>query len=121
LFWPWIMELLFLLSGVGTWYALRSRSAGQYLWERTKRLLIPLYTAGLFIVNPPQVYIEAITNDSYRGTFWEGLPIYLTQWKVHLGSPHGLVPVPNSLLHLQDPLSLSHTQGKAQTTRMALR
>lgn len=40
------MEFFFLLSGVGFWYALRSRTAGQYLLERVKRLLIPPYTVG---------------------------------------------------------------------------
>ncbi len=39
----WIMPLFFLLSGAGSWYALKSRNAGQYLLERVKRILIPLY------------------------------------------------------------------------------
>ena len=37
LVWPWVMELFFLISGIGTWYALQSRHAGAYLWERVKR------------------------------------------------------------------------------------
>jgi hypothetical protein len=59
LIWPWIMELFFLLSSVGSWYALRSRSGRKYLWERVNRLLVPLYTVGLFILNSPQFYIES--------------------------------------------------------------
>jgi fucose 4-O-acetylase-like acetyltransferase len=51
--WTWVMELFFVLSGAGAWYALRSRTGGQVLWERVKRLLIPLYTVGLFILIPP--------------------------------------------------------------------
>ena len=31
LIWPWVMELFFLLSGVGAWYALKSRTGGQFL------------------------------------------------------------------------------------------
>jgi fucose 4-O-acetylase-like acetyltransferase len=54
--WPWVMELFFLLSGVGSWFALRRRSGGQYLWERSKRLLVPLFTVGLFLLLPPQFY-----------------------------------------------------------------
>jgi len=50
--WPWVMELFFILSGVGTWYALRTRCAGAYLWERVKRLLVPFYSAGLFLLLP---------------------------------------------------------------------
>jgi len=76
LIWPWVMELFFLLSGIGAWYALRSRTGGQYLGERVRRLLIPLYTVGLFILMPPQAYFEAVTNRGYTGTFWEFIPLY---------------------------------------------
>jgi len=54
----WVMPLLFLLSGAASWYALKSRNAGQYLLDRFKRLLIPLYGVGLFILLPPQAYID---------------------------------------------------------------
>ena len=72
-FWPWMMELFFLLSGAGAWYALKSRTAGAYLFERVKRLLIPMYTVGLFVLLPPQFYFEIVTNEGgnngqqYRG------------------------------------------------------
>ena len=94
LLWPWLMELFFLLSGVGSWYVLRSRSGGKYLWERVKRLLIPLYTAGLFFLCPPQYYIESFSNQRISGTFLESLPLYFSRWEFHLESPHGLLPVP---------------------------
>jgi Predicted acyltransferases len=73
----WIMPLFFLLSGAGSWYALKSRTGGQYLLERIKRILIPLYGIGVFIITIPQVYFEAVTNEGYTGTLWEGLPLYL--------------------------------------------
>jgi peptidoglycan/LPS O-acetylase OafA/YrhL len=72
----WIMPLFFLLSGAGSWYALKSRNAGQYLLERFKRILIPLYGVGVFILLLPQAYFEAVTNEGYTGTFWEDLPLY---------------------------------------------
>jgi len=53
----WEMPIFFLLSGVGSWYALRSKVGGQYLFERVKRLLIPLYTVGVFILLPPQLLL----------------------------------------------------------------
>jgi glucan biosynthesis protein C len=98
LIFPWVMELFFVLSGVGAWYALRSRSAGAYLWGRVKRLLVPLYTVGLFLLLPPQFYFELLTNRGYQGTFWEAIPLYIsaiglprvTQW------PDTLLPVPFS-------------------------
>jgi glucan biosynthesis protein C len=96
LFWPWIMELLFLLSGAGSWYALKSRTATEYLFERFKRLLIPLYTVGLFILLLPQFYFELVTNAEYSGTFWQIIPRYfanffpprVTSW------PETLLPIP---------------------------
>ncbi len=62
----WRMPLLFMISGAGTWYALKNISAGRYLLERTKRLLVPL-VAGIFILVPVQVYIEKI--DQYSSIF----------------------------------------------------
>lgn len=56
----WRMPLLFMISGAGTWYALKNMSPGQYLLERSRRLLVPLM-AGIFILVPVQVYIERIT------------------------------------------------------------
>jgi peptidoglycan/LPS O-acetylase OafA/YrhL len=79
LIWTWVMELFFLLSGVGTWYSLKSRTGGQYLVERVKRLLIPLYGVGLLILMLPQLYFELFTNHGYTGTFWEYLPRYFME------------------------------------------
>lgn len=73
----WLMPLFFLLSGVGSWYALKFRSGGQYLFDRVKRLLIPLYTVGIFVILFPQVYFEFINNKGYTGNFWELIPVYL--------------------------------------------
>jgi len=75
----WIMPLFFLLSGVGSWYALKSRTGGQYLLERVKRILIPLYGVGACILLLPQAYFEAVTNEGYTGTFWEGLSVYIVR------------------------------------------
>jgi glucan biosynthesis protein C len=57
------MPLLFMISGAGTWYALKNISPGRYLLERARRLLVPL-VAGIFILVPVQVYIEKI--DQYQ-------------------------------------------------------
>ncbi len=134
LIWPWVMELFFLLSGVGTWYVLKSRTAGAYLWARVKRLLIPLYTVGLFILLPPQFYLELFTNSGYRGTFWQILPRYfagfapprITPW------PDTLFPFPFSghlwflqylflisLVSLPLLLYLRSQQGQRWVTRLA--
>lgn len=96
--WVWLMEIFFLVSGFATRYALQSRSGGQFLVDRAKRLLIPLYTVGLFILIPPQLYFELYTHGQITGTFWERLPDYYRSLpeaffsKPDLRFPEGLVP-----------------------------
>jgi peptidoglycan/LPS O-acetylase OafA/YrhL len=72
----WQMELFFLVAGFATWYSLRHRTGGQYLLERVKRLLVPLYSVGLFILVVPQTYFEGVTQGQITGTFWRWLPSY---------------------------------------------
>jgi glucans biosynthesis protein C len=72
----WFMELFFFVSGYAAWYALKKRTGGQYLVERIKRLLIPLYSVGLFILLVPQVYFDRFTKNIISGTFWQWLPGY---------------------------------------------
>jgi peptidoglycan/LPS O-acetylase OafA/YrhL len=59
-FTPWRLPLLFMVSGAGTYFALRRRSAGAYARERLIRLGIPL-VVGMLVVVPPQVYVERIS------------------------------------------------------------
>lgn len=68
------MPLLMLLSGAGSWFALRSKTPGRYLRDRVQRLLIPLYTVGLLLLIPPQYYWELVTNQGYTGSFWQYIP-----------------------------------------------
>jgi hypothetical protein len=69
----WRMPLLLFISGAGTYMALSKRTAGQYVGERAKRLLIPL-AFGMFIIVPPQIYFEHIKEyngylDFYKTVF----------------------------------------------------
>jgi len=75
----WTMPLFFLLSGVGSWYALASRSGGRYILDRVKRLLIPLYTVGIFVLLPPQLYWESVTQRGWTAPFWTSYPLYFTR------------------------------------------
>ncbi len=93
----WFMPLFFLLSGVGSWYALKSRNNRQFVLERVKRILVPLYTVGLFLLLPPQYYFEIFSNSGYVGTFWDMLPRYFGGLKhFSLNWPGGLLRVPFS-------------------------
>jgi fucose 4-O-acetylase-like acetyltransferase len=57
----WRMPLLFLISGAGTYFALGKRKLGGFVSERSYRLLIPL-VFGMFVIVPPQVFIEKIAQ-----------------------------------------------------------
>ncbi len=57
----WRLPLLFLISGIGTFYALYKKSAGGFIKERFTRLIIPLVFAVVFIT-PPQTYILRRVN-----------------------------------------------------------
>lgn len=65
----WRMPLLFMISGAGTFFALRGLSPAGYLAERSKRLLVPL-AAGIIILVPVQVYIEKINSYSSLIAFY---------------------------------------------------
>jgi Acyltransferase family len=75
----WGMPLLFLISGMGAWYSLRSRSAGRFARERLRRLGVPLL-AGLATLVPLQVYLgqrrsgDAGSPWEFLGRFWDVRP-----------------------------------------------
>ncbi|MFC1512285.1 acyltransferase family protein [Candidatus Latescibacterota bacterium] len=71
----WIMPLFFVISGVGTWFSLRPDKTGTFLFSRIKRLIIP-FVLGLFILTPPQVYLERLTGGQFTGTFFDFFPHY---------------------------------------------
>ena len=56
----WGMPLLFLVSGMGARYAMRSRTAQEFTAERLGRLGIPFVT-GLMLLVPPMFYLEHLT------------------------------------------------------------
>ncbi|MBX3242368.1 MAG: acyltransferase family protein [Chitinophagaceae bacterium] len=66
----WRLPLLFLISGMGTFYALSKKTGSQFLRERFKRLIIPLVIAMIFIT-PPQTYIERLEKGQFDGSFFE--------------------------------------------------
>jgi surface polysaccharide O-acyltransferase-like enzyme len=72
----WRMPLLFLISGVGTAFALGSRSPGRYLRERSRRLLLPL-AFGMLVVVPPQIYMERLAEGEAFRSYLEFYPTIL--------------------------------------------
>ncbi|MHA6525046.1 acyltransferase family protein [Tessaracoccus sp. G1721] len=77
------MPLFWVLSGMATWFGLRSHAVGAYMRRRAFRLLVPVVTLGWWVFGPIQVYIEATTGQHYiappfEGSFWEFLPHYVS-------------------------------------------
>ncbi len=69
----WRLPILFVVSGIGTSYALSSRTGGAFALERFKRLFIPL-VVGILIIVPPQVYLERIYNGADFSGFLDFYP-----------------------------------------------
>ncbi|MEL6916620.1 MAG: acyltransferase family protein [Bacteroidota bacterium] len=70
----WRLPILFVISGMGTYYALNKRTGKQFAKERIIRLYIPL-TIGMLLIVPPQVYIERLVNGQFVGTYLDYWPI----------------------------------------------
>jgi len=64
-----IMPLLFVVSGIGTYFSLSKRSPWQFAQERFKRLMIPFIVTGLFLILPIHVYFDTIFHGTFAGNF----------------------------------------------------
>jgi peptidoglycan/LPS O-acetylase OafA/YrhL len=66
----WGMPLLFVVSGIGVRYALRTRSAGAFVRERLTRLLLPFVT-GLVLLVPPMFYLNRVGEPGFNDSYWQ--------------------------------------------------
>jgi hypothetical protein len=66
----WGMPLLFLVSGMGARYAMRTRSAAAFSRERLARLGVP-FLAGLVLLVPPMFYLEQLSQPGFREPYWQ--------------------------------------------------
>ena len=75
----WGMPLLFVISGIGSWYSLGSRGAAEFARERLRRLGVPLLV-GLLTLVPLQVYLgrrragETSSYADFSARFWDVRP-----------------------------------------------
>lgn len=86
----WRLPILFVISGMGTAFALSSRTIKEFLDERHARLTVPLLF-GMFFVVPPQVYIERVVHGQFAGSYLEFWP-----WRIFDG---GVYPQGNVSWH----------------------
>lgn len=86
----WRLPILFLISGMGTYFALNRRNAAQFAIERLKRLFIPLIV-GILLIVAPQVYIVRISEGNN----------YVSYFQFYLEFFDGIYPEGNfSWMHL---------------------
>lgn len=71
----WRIPILFVVSGMGTRFALSYKSGSAYAKERFTRLFIPLVFGMLFIVTP-QVYLERVVEGQDYASFFHFYPDY---------------------------------------------
>jgi hypothetical protein len=69
----WGMPLLFFLAGTASWHSLGTRSPGQYVKERIKRLMVP-FLFGICVIVPPARYYSLLANPDYDESFWQFYP-----------------------------------------------
>lgn len=72
----WQMQLLFIIAGMSTAFALAKRSGGQYLLERVLRLFIP-FLFGVATVVPAMTYITQVDQGKTL-TFWQHYANFFT-------------------------------------------
>jgi peptidoglycan/LPS O-acetylase OafA/YrhL len=82
----WGMPLLFLVSGMGARYALRSRSAGAFLRERLARLGVPLLT-GLVLLVAPMFYLNRLGQPGFHEPYWRFWLRFLNPAAIATGIP----------------------------------
>ena len=64
----WRLPILFVISGMGTSYALSKRTGMQFAKERISRLLLPLIF-GILVIVPPQIYLERLSKGQFSGNY----------------------------------------------------
>jgi glucans biosynthesis protein C len=82
----WGMPLLFLVSGMGARYALRSRSAGAFIRERLGRLLVPLLM-GLVVLVAPMFYLNRVGEPGFHEPYWRFWLRFLNPAAIATGIP----------------------------------
>jgi len=72
----WRLPILFVISGMGTYFALQKRRGLQFIMERLKRLGLPLLF-GMFFIISPQVYFERLDKNQFVGSYFDFWPSQL--------------------------------------------
>lgn len=77
---PWRLALLFLVSGAASSLMLMRTRIGPFLRRRSVRLLLPL-VFGMFVVVPPQSYLEVVEKLGYAAGYGEFMRLYVSGYQ----------------------------------------
>ena len=66
----WRLSLLFVISGIGTFFNISKKTGWEFAKERFKRVVIPLVIGILFII-PTTVYIQRLDAGLFTGNYLE--------------------------------------------------
>lgn len=64
------LPLLFIISGMGVYFAFSHRKVNGFIKERSTRLLLPL-VFGMLVVIPPQIYFERLTQNVHFDNYFD--------------------------------------------------
>ena len=64
------LPLLFIISGMGVFFAINSRKSFSFINERSTRLMLPLIF-GMFVIIPPQIYFERLTQNVHYNNYFQ--------------------------------------------------
>ncbi|MEL7610400.1 MAG: acyltransferase family protein [Bacillota bacterium] len=76
------MTLLFFISGMASFYSFRSRGSGDYIWERTKKLIFPFLMGWFLFLCPVTGYVQAL-YEGYAGGFLNFIPQFFWYQSFH--------------------------------------
>ena len=83
----WFMRMLFFVSGISTFYALRKRTIKEYFKERCKKLLLP-FVFAILLICPAMGYFKAITLNDFNGSLITFYPEFFKNIVAYLGWAH---------------------------------
>jgi len=89
--WPWFMPLLFVIAGISSAYALKKRTAKQFLAERFVKLFLP-FIFGTLIYIPIQTYFAERYHNQYTGGFFHQYVLFFTKPTDLTGYTGGFTP-----------------------------
>lgn len=69
----WRLSILFVISGMGTKFALSKRSGSEFSLERVKRLFLPLL-AGTLLIVAPQIYLVRLSQGTIYSSYLDFYP-----------------------------------------------